>query len=153
MGHYVIGLDFEGGAHVVVHPHGDPQKTLLHALAVRPGATVRLTGDRVDIELEGGDDDDASALAHELAAEADLESSMVIHATWPPALGRPLATIVAFAAALCWLGLLLRPRAWPLALAGTLLLAWTVTLVDLLAIGGTLSLPLHLAGVLLGAAA
>jgi len=150
-GHYAVGIDFEGGAMLTVRPHGDPQTTLVHAL--RPGATVRTLGDRVVIELESGDDDDARALAATLTPYADIESTQVIHSAWPRWMGRPLAAIVACVAAACWLGLLARPRAWPFALAGTFALAWTVALVDQLARGGTLSLPIHVAGIVLGLAA
>jgi hypothetical protein len=152
-GHYAIGLDFQGGARVVVHPHGDPQKTLLDALAIRPDATVRIAGDRVEIEPASGGADDVNALTGGLAAEADIVSSIVIESSWPPALGRPLATVIAFIAALCWLGAWLKPRVWVLPIAATFALAWAVTLVDQLAIGGTLTLPVQLSGVLLGAAA
>jgi hypothetical protein len=149
-GHYSVGLDFEGGARVVLRPHGDPQASMLHAL--RPGVTARVIGDRVDIEVEGGDDDDVAALVQGLAPE-EVESTAIIRSAWPHWLGRSLATIVALFAAACWLGVLARPRTPGLAFAGTFALAWTVALVDQLAIGGTLTLPVHLAGVVLGLAA
>jgi hypothetical protein len=152
-GHYSVGLDFEGGALVVVHPHGDPQQTLLHALSARPEATVQVVGDSVQIALDTGDQDDVTALVQTLSAEADVDSTSVVPSVWPRQLGRPLATIVAAFAVVCWLGVLARPRTPGLAFAGTFALAWTVALVDQLAIGGTLSLPVHLAGLVLGLAA
>ena len=151
-GRYAIGIDFAGGAHVLVRPRADPQQTLLHVLRARPDARVKREGDLLSIMMDGGDIDDAHALVHELVSEADVDTIAVIRSTWPGWLGRPLATIVAFAAALCWLGLLARPRWWPLGIVGTLALAWTLAIVDQVALGMTLSLPVHCSGILLGLA-
>jgi hypothetical protein len=173
-GRYPLGLDFQGGASVRVRvgEHGDAQKTLLHALAIRPRASVQIAGDSVEVFLDGGDADDVAALSRELAGDGEVRAN-VIDSAYPPWRGRPLATIIACAAALCWLGVLAR-GAMPsppargaigappargeapvvaLGLAGTFLLAWTVAVVDQLAIGGTLSIPLEVAGLLLGLAA
>lgn len=152
-GHFAVGLDFQGGAMVMLVPEGDPQHVMMQALAARPEATVRLVGNRVEVEIEGGDEADVLAVVTRVGHDARQDFHSVITSTSVPSLGKQLAGGVAIAAALLWLGVLARAHTAGLALAGTFAIAWTITLVDILARGGTLTMPVQIAGMLLGLAA
>jgi hypothetical protein len=150
---FAIGLDFQGGAMLAVKPHGDVDRVVRAVRAARPAAQVKDAGDRVYVELEDGNDTDAAAIATAIGADGELDSTTVIAPTLARWRGRPLACALALAAALAWLAALRWPRAWPSALVGTFALVAAASVILVLALGGTLSQPLELAGGLLGIAA
>jgi hypothetical protein len=150
--HYPIGLDFEGGAMVVVRPHGDAQRVVAEVMAVRPEAKVQVHDDSVSVELANRTDADTAAVTAAIGGNGEVEHSMVVLAAQPTWMGRPLACAAAVVAALAWLAALLLRRAWVPTLVGTFALAAAASVVLLLARGATLSMPVQLAGVLLAMA-
>jgi len=147
-GAYAVGLDFEGGVHVVVRaPAGatDARGELERAVdGVVAGAKLENVGDVYAIELAGGDDHDARLVIGALPTGFRVEDQQVIRAVLDPRLGRTLGTLLAALAAACWLGGL-RIRRGSLAMVGTLALAWAAALAELVHGGATLSRTTHIA--------
>ncbi|HEY1555284.1 MAG TPA: hypothetical protein VGF94_10675 [Kofleriaceae bacterium] len=143
-GGYAIGLDFEGGVHVVVRaPAGDAdaRAELEHAIGA---AKIESSADTYAIEIAGGDDHDAAAVIGELPPGFQVEAKHVIHPVLDPALGRRFATYLAAVAALAWLaGFAIRRGS--LAMVATLALAAAAAVVELVHGGGTLSRATYIA--------